>query len=435
MEIVPRGASPGDGSDGAIEFIDNCGEHSIAECIVMAVRAIKRKRRPVVRIATPFLSNDYSEALGSFMNALNPESVHLHLRSGTHIGPRLSSLATPVYFHHPTRKRLGRFHAKIVVLDYGDLLVAYLGSANFTNQGFFLSAQQGGNIEAGILLVAKGKTEILATGLPRWFREGWTPAKYAADWDGDPKGSRVQEQPHDYTYTWAERLPCGPAGSGRKSIRVIVYIPNEVKGRKYITVDGGRHVFLKRDHGYYEATIRSTKNQITVKIGEKSWVVAVFDHTEFQVSKEIDGDSLFSYAASPFYKLREKELKRALVRDGIKVFLGRGQEPIIEPPLLERYRDNVRAHVEAVESRRVPTESYFQDLKDLLGHESHREALAGGTGIYLLCHLIRVFRAKGWADFEQECRGCAMQICESEGFLDYRRLSLFLRGWCEDCNA
>jgi HKD family nuclease len=363
-----------------IRFVYSSEYMSISEQMLSFLDDITPKKAPILRIASPYMSDgeEYSRYFQEFIDRVKPKSICLYLRRNTKI-PLQMRIHEPIKVYSPKKKgNKDIFHAKIVMLDYGEKQdsIIYIGSANFTKQGFFQNLIRGANNECGIIV--RMRNEFIR----EWFNTGWDDPVNSEDYiaDGESKPSYALKP-----YAWAERE------EGR-NISVYLFLPKDVpidnvqiKGHKNSKFKQADETF---DLAEYQVTIASKDNKIIIYLPIEPFTLdlEVFDFQEFSAAKSRDGESLFLYS-SEIESIRESEVKKAIMKSGIKVNVTGGVD-IREPPVLEQFFHNVNGKVRAINSRRYFTESDKDELQGELKEQT------GGPGLYLISQLSKVFRDK-----------------------------------------
>jgi len=145
--------------DSTIRFIWNSHGCSIAEEVASRHAAFYNGQKPILRVVSPFLPKDYDSSFDNFYDQVQVEEFHLYLRAKTPLPPRIK-VRSGTRIYSPRKSSSGYFHGKAVMLDYGDRALLYIGSANFTNHGFFWNLGQGANQECGLILTLNRKSQM-----------------------------------------------------------------------------------------------------------------------------------------------------------------------------------------------------------------------------------------------------------------------------------
>jgi hypothetical protein len=426
----------------------------------------------VIRIASPFLSRHYNYS--RFINLLKeknlfPSEIHIHTRPEAPVGTSWLSCGVPVTVCYPRGRKHQAFHAKIVAFENGNSSLTYVGSANFTNQGFFKEPGNGGNAENGLLYyVENGKPDILS-----WFQEGWERNRIESLNQSQMDGSFAEDEAVRW-YAYGERIEA-------RTVRITLYLPNGLDQRKLKIEDQRVGILSLREDLFpdcFEVEYATIKNKLTVEVNGDKQSIEVFDLTAFQEARTVDGASLFVYHPKNLidYSLRESAIYTAAQTRGIHVHSG-GYD-VVEPPVLEQLYKNIRERLNAIESKVIPFEAYYQEMFDELYENNEiivkkdqwriyrrssgyvilknsnvyhqfdecnkmdfldrlretklpnaekkiikklfeERGQRGGTGLYLIAQLSRVFnkKGKGWDRFRDVCMGSAKVISGADSSL------------------
>jgi len=104
--------------------------------------------------------------------------VHLYLRNNYPIPEALSIFPGLKLFQPKARSLRVGFHAKLISIEYSNKEIVFIGSANFSRQGFFLNLAGGANNECGIIISSNEKNIV-----SDWFKEGWDKPITLSDWE------------------------------------------------------------------------------------------------------------------------------------------------------------------------------------------------------------------------------------------------------------
>lgn len=388
-----------------ISNIDN--DASIASMLLRHVKTFAFKDNPVLRIATPFLSKSYGSHLIDFIDALRPQATFLYLRDRTKVTNELiESCGNGIKIVRPKAAKKA-FHAKIVMIEYAKSALVYVGSANFTKQGFFLSHKNLGNLENGVIISFSDKKEIM-----EWFSKGWEKPVDVAEWNSKAVES-MKEDLVSPSYAWGEK-------KANNHIEIYLFLSNpelideaEFEGKKLR--------FKKIDTRLFKSEVISTKDVITIRLREDNITFHVFDAISFENAKRDDGESLFSIDNNILEEtVREDILKEELAKKGIKI--GSRGVNIIEPPLLEQYYYNAKHLIRLIQKKKTFDESHRKELELELAKQY------GATGIYLAMHLYGIFEQKGLKEFSIVCSSKLDELFQSIPILT-GKYKPFLNQW------
>ncbi|MBD0332672.1 MAG: phosphatidylserine/phosphatidylglycerophosphate/cardiolipin synthase family protein [Chitinophagaceae bacterium] len=377
-----------------LKFVYGSENMSIFDHIAKHLQA---DEQPVLRVASPFLSADFKSEFDNFLAVINPKEIHFYLRKNYPLPETFKSLPG-LQLHEPkTRSTRNGFHAKIVSIEYARKEIVFLGSPNFSRQGFFLSLAQGANQECGIIISSTTKNVISDL-----FNEGWEKPVTAAEWEEDKEALTQSavlfpEQP----YVWAEL-------SGEKAITIFCYLPDKVLVEQVYADD--HKLPLKQENPavlIYSCKHPFKTESIRVTIGTNfSEQITVFNEFAFEERAKEIGDSLF-YEPNRIDSIKPPILKEAIERDGIKVkTLG---AVVIEPPYLEQYFYNVKNRIAILSKRKFFSDYHVQELKDVLKNISH------GEGIYFTLQLYKLFEVKKQNQLMSICKERIKELLEETG--------------------
>lgn len=328
---------------------------------------------PVLKIASPFLSVDFKTELSEFIKELNPKEIQLYLRKNYPVPNELKSFHNLKLFQPKQRSTRNGFHAKLISIEYSNKEIAFIGSANFSRQGFFLNLQQGANQECGVIISSKQKHI-----LDDWFNEGWEKPVTVNEWEED---KNLLEQPEELfqvePYVWAER-------KNTKEVTLFFHIVDtELQNKVYAD---GKKIQLKprvKELNIFQCDCKLKSETIRINIGDSFLEeITIFNELSFeQRAKEI-GDSLF-FESNNIDSVNPLTLQEAIEKDGIKVTtLG---SIVVEPPYLEQYFYNVKNQISALARRKYFSDFHTEELQKLL------ESVTGGEGIYFITQLLKCF--------------------------------------------
>lgn len=367
-----------------ISNIDN--DASIANMLLRHVKSLGIKEKPILRIATPFLSKKYDSNLVDFLDALRPQATFLYLRDRTKVTNELiESCRNCIKIVRPKAAKKA-FHAKIIMLEYAKQALVFVGSANFTKQGFFLSHKNLGNLENGVIISFADKKEIM-----EWFSKGWEKPVDVAEWNSTATES-IEEAEPPQSYAWG-----GKKANNHVEIYLFLSKPELIVKAK---IEGMRLQFKQIATKLFKCEVVSTKDVITINLGpdEDDIKFHVFDATSFENAKRSDGESLFSIVNNILEEtVREDILKEELAKKKNELKIGSRGVNIIEPPLLEQYYYNAKHLIRLIRKKKTFDESHRKELELELAKQY------GATGIYLAMHLYGIFEQKGLKEFSIVC--------------------------------
>jgi hypothetical protein len=333
--------------------------------------------QPILRIAAPFLSKSFPDKYQEFVQKINPKKVEIYTRSGNKIADQIKNSTYNTTIYKPNLKK-SRFHAKIVSIDYGKKIILWLGSGNFTMQGFFKSVSEEGNQECGITMKIDDPGEIKS--INKWFNEGWNKPRDAEQDDESGDDVIRDEKETSKTYLF------GIKEEG--IVKLFIFLPEEETDEIDISVND-KKVFPKKDRdGYYFIELKTLPNNtsfVIVKVLGEPIKVTLFEKENYIKWQKYDGDSLFTYKSTNIESTNINKLKSVIEKEGI-VVRSRLNE-VREPPVLEKFYKNTRDEMLSIMNRKTFTQAHLNELKFKLKEQE------GGTGTYYIMQLIKTFMA------------------------------------------
>lgn len=400
-------------------FVDNQSD-SISVELLNRVNS-GANNRPVINIASPFLSKNLPVEYDDFVKKLNPLRIKLFTRASNKLSSAFKNSIIPVEVYKPVKsKSKNNFHAKMVLVDYGKEIILYLGSANFTEQGFFKSLNKDGNQECGVILKTSEEKEIKY--IREWFEKGWEKPSSPEEWIEVQKADTIDEEEKNETFAFAIRE--------NKIIKLFINVPEAKSSKISISVNGKFCYVQKTMEGLYTSILKNIPLQtenLKVKIPHFDEItVVIFNSYKYKEWFKYDGDSLFSYQPSAIDSVIDSELSKAIEKEGIRV--GSDNNMIIEPPKLEQFYHNVRREVSYIRKRKFFSELHLVELEDKLKRQN------GGMGIYLIMQLSKAFKrlenTHNLVKFQKVCTQ-HLDRCLSEITLNKKKFYKFYSQWVE----
>ena len=358
---------------------------------------LQQGEQPVLRVASPYLSADFNTDFDNFLTSINPKEIHFYLRKLYPLPDTFKTLERLQLYEPKTRSTRNGFHAKIVSIEYAKKEIVFLGSPNFSRQGFFTNLAQGANQECGIIISSTTKNVI-----SDWFNEGWEKPVTADEWEQDNEAlTQSAELFPEQPYVWAEL-------SNEKSIIIFCYLPHKELIEQVYTDD--HKLVLNQENPavlIYSCKYPHKSDTIRITIGKNfSEQITVFNEFVFEERAKEIGDSLF-YEPNRIDSIKPPVLKEALDRDGIKVkTLG---ALVIEPPYLEQYFYNVKNRLAILSKRKFFSDYHVQELKDVLKN------ISGGEGIYFTLQLYKMFEVKQQKQLMNICKENIRELMDKTG--------------------
>lgn len=295
------------------------------------------------------------------------------------------------------------------MLEYKKHAIVYIGSSNFSKQGFFLAHPNAGNVENGVIISLSDKKAIL-----EWFSKGWEKPVSVIEWNSKAARS-LKEEFTQRSYAWGER-------TANKKIEMCLFLSEPALIDK-AKVEGNRLRYERINTNLFKSEVISANDLITINLGPRTDEIKfhVFDATSFENAKRDDGASLFSIDNNMLEEtVREDILKGELAKKGIKI--GSKGVNIVEPPLLEQYYYNAKHLIRLIRERKTFDEGHRKELEMELTKQH------GATGIYLAMHLYNIFEQKGLKEFGIACSNKLDELFQSMPDLK-RGYKHFLNRW------
>jgi HKD family nuclease len=342
--------------------------------------------QPILKIASPYLSADFKTELSDFIKEVNPKEIQLYLRKNYPVPDEFKLFHNLKLFQPKPGSTRNGFHAKLISVEYSNKEVVFIGSANFSTQGFFLNLEQGANQECGVIISSNQKHI-----LDDWFNEGWEKPVTINEWKAEKS---LLEQPEelfqDEPYVWAER-------KNTKEVTLFFHIHNDELLNK-VYADKNKLLLKPKVEGFniYYCTCKLKNEIVLIEIGNSfKEEITIFNEISFeQRAKEI-GDSLF-FESNIIDSINPATLQEAIEKGGIKVTtLG---AVVVEPPYLEQYFYNVKNRIALLTRRKFFSDFHTEELQKLL------ESLSGGEGIYFITQLLKCFENKEQTRLSKICK-------------------------------
>ena len=359
-----------------LTYIDN-SKSSIAEKLIDQ-SCIREFKKPTLKIVTPFLSRKLSSGYLELLEKINPQRVELYTRSSNKLPIEIRDSKIKTLIYNPLKgKSKFNFHAKIIFIDYGSEILLYLGSGNFTEQGFFNSLKNGGNQECGAIIKTDNPAELKY--LREWLQKGWEKPKSIEEW--------IKTEETDPTEEQYIQKPYGFAIREGKLINLFLYSP-DLSGVMSQQIEVNKQIItVIRKDGLFHSTLNdvsSNTENLKIIFCDEEIDVVIFQTEKYSEWRKYDGDSLFSYQSTPIESVNDHELSEAIEKEGIRV--GSGNTIIIEPPKLEQFYQNVRKEINFIKKKKYFSVYHQKELEEKLSMQN------GGMGIYFIMQLLKVFK-------------------------------------------
>jgi|GEM_PF-3426198 len=398
------------------EFIFSSEHSSIFAELQKYLQSNKTNQKATsIRILTPYISRDYSDdTIAQLKNISSDISVFLPTSAGSKIfRDRGFSVCRP--------KNNKSFHSKIFLIEYVKDVVVYIGSANFSQQGFFKSLLQAGNQECGIVFT--GSKDFIET---FFAKDNWREITEAEETENEEiLETLIEPEP----YAWAEKNP-------QQIINTYIFNPlkseiTDLKNKK-IEVE----VFDDPALSLYKTDKLKplSDNKISFCIGKNKISISLYDLIEYKQSiNDKKGESIF-YLFKKENSIVPREMDEAI--DERHLTASEGKFYVIEPPKLEQYWRNVKDFIKSLENKKVFWDSQLRQIEDVLSGKINIQGKQleqmdeGHTGryLYLALHLLRLAKGKKQESLKYICEKRIEELTDMPGFsIDKNKLNSFLK--------
>jgi len=362
------------------------------------------KKAKRLKIATPFVSEEYSkmEDVKNFAN-----EISIYLRKGTKIKP-FEKHQFKIF--QPANKKRQGFHSKLLLAEFNSDAVLFIGSANFTEQGFFKKLNESANQECGIIL------NVSLQEMQEWFNE--------SSWK-QLSESEIENyvEAEDNSLEFFKSQGCHYAWAEKVNSKTITYIfnPNNLQVRK---IRGGRKLNLIKMNDVFlfqTSELQTQNDKVVFYIGEEKISVSVFELNEYISGLNEKGESIFDWFKG-IYSVNPIELDNAIDKQKLSVAEKTGIK-ITEPPKLEQYFYNVKCLLQSIKHKK-----YFSDFNDT-EIKAEINKIDDGRTLYLTLQLLKIFSAKQNTEgLKQECLKRIGDLSDKLN-IDKKNLNTFIKGW------
>jgi len=353
-----------------IHFIFNSKENSIFDEYKNYLASCRRgQSAKSIKVATPFVSDDYSkiEEVKSIT-----DNISIYLRTGAKIKPFQN--------HHckifqPLNKKREGFHSKLILTEFNSDAVLFIGSANFTEQGFFKTLNESANQECGVIL------KVSLQEMQEWFAENFwkqlSEIEIADYKEAEDKSLEFFDSQNNH-YAWAEKE--------NSKITTYIFNPNNLPIRK--TKDGIKIKLQNTDSEFLFKTNEFEEQKQTVNffISDEKISVSVFELSEYISGLNEKGESIFD-SFRGIYSVNPTELDTA-INEGKLSIKETSSIKITEPPKLEQYFYNVKYLLQSIKHKK-----YFTDFNESEIQNEINKTDDGRT-LYLTFQLFKAFNTK-----------------------------------------
>jgi phosphatidylserine/phosphatidylglycerophosphate/cardiolipin synthase-like enzyme len=390
-----------------IQFVFNSAEISILDELKRYLtKNRKGQKAKGIKIATPFVSKNYTkiEEVKAITN-----NISVYLRNGAKIEPFKAHQFSIFQPSHTHKKRKG-FHAKLILVEFNSEAVLFIGSANFTEQGFFNTLNESASQECGIIL------RVSSAEMHEWFSDNlWNQLSeneienYVEADDNSLEFFETQTS----HYAWAEKA----------NSKIVTYIfnPNKLPVTK---IKDGHKINLSNvdDDFLFKTNELEEQNQkVNFFIGDEKISIPVFELSEYISGLSEKGESIFDTFRG-MYSVNPIELDIAINKQKLSVSETTGIK-ITEPPKLEQYFYNVKYLIQSLKHKKRFSVGMEKEVIAEINNSND------GRTIYLTLQLLKLFSTK---DYSENLKSiCNKRIAELSDKLniDKKNLNSFIKGW------
>jgi hypothetical protein len=388
-----------------IQFVFNSQGNSIFDELKRYLAKNKKGQKAKrIKIATPFVSHDYSRI--DEIKAIT-SNISIYLRKGAKITPFIKN---QFKIFQPVSKKREGFHSKLVLVEFNSDAVLFIGSANFTAQGFFKTLDDSANQECGIVL------RVSAEEMNEWFSKNlWkqlSKSEIASYVEADDNSIENFEAQNN-CYAWAEK----------EKSKIITYIFNPNKLPVTKTKDGNKIKLLQVDDDFLFKTseLKQQNQKVTFYIDGKKVSIPVFELSEYISGLNEKGESIFD-SFKGIYSVNPTELDTAIDKEKISVSETTSIQ-ISEPPKLEHYFYTVKYLLESIKHKK-----YFTDFNEK-EIQSEINKVDDGRTLYLSLQLLKGLSAKpNTENIRQVCKKRIFELSQKLS-INPKLLNTFIKKW------
>lgn len=397
--------------EGDIKFVFNSKEKSIFdEYKDYLAKHRSRETAKCIKVATPFVSDEYSkiEEVKSITN-----NISIYLRTGAKIK---SFQNHQCKIFQPSNKKRDRFHSKLLLTEFNSDAVLFIGSANFTEQGFFKTLNESANQECGIVLKVPLKE------MQEWFDE-----KYWKQLSENELTEYEEAEDKSLEFFDSKNKPYAWAEKENSKVTTYIFNPNNLPVRR--TKDGNIIKLQNTDSEFLFKTneLEEQKQTVNFFIGDEKITVSVFELKEYIAGLNDKGESIFAWFKG-IYSVNPTELDTAINEGKLSV-----QETtsfrISEPPKLEQYYYNVKSLVQHIKYKKGP---FSVSMENEIFSEINKTD--DGRTLYLALQLLKAFSSKpNTENIKQECTNRISELADKLS-IDPKYLNSFIKEWLTSKN-
>lgn len=390
---------------GDITFIYNSKEKSIFdEYKDYLNRHRSAEKVESIKVATPFVSDEYSK-IDEVRSITN--NISVYLRTGAKIKP-FQKYQCKIF--QPLNKKRAGFHSKMMLTEFYSYAVLFIGSANFTEQGFFKTLNESANQECGIIL--KVQIEEMRDWFGQQYWKQLSDNEIANYKEAEDNSLEFYDSQNNH-YAWAEKF--------NTKITTYIFNPNNFPVRK---TKCGSIIKLEKTDGEFLFTTNEFEEQnqkVNFFIGDERVSVSVFELAEYIAGLNEKGESIFE-SFKGLYSVNSIELDTA-INEGKLSTSENTSIKITEPPKLEQYFYNVKYLMKNIENKKYFTDFNVSEIK----YEINK--IDDGRTLYLTLQLFKVFSTiPNTETIKQECTKRINELAEKLN-IDKKTLNTFIKGW------
>lgn len=394
-------------TESTTQFVHNTANASIYDALNNYLAKYKKgKKASAIKIATPFVSKEYGDKLAKITAITDSRNVSMYLRNGVQIDEFKNAGFKIWQPTNPKSKRNG-FHAKLVLIEYDNAeRVLYIGSANFTKQGFFNTLNDGANQECGVIVSVPKDT------LNEWFNTSYWNDPLESKKDYEVTQENTEQLNTTTHYAWAEKTE-------QDITTTYVYNPKQLPIKK--TKDGVE-IKSKTDGEIFSTTElkEDSSGKVNFYIGDNKVEVCVSVPTDYTTALNEKSESIFELFKG-INSVNTKELDGAINTRGINT--STTAVKITNYPKLEQYFKNVKLLTENIARKK-----YFSEYEEKR-IETEINSNNDGCTLYLTLQLLKNLKQK--TNATNSVKACEKRIDELAKHLGIskQQLTTFTKKW------
>lgn len=388
-----------------IHFVFNSKDKSIFDEYKNYLASYRSgKTAKSIKVATPFVSDEYSKI--EEVKSIS-DNISIYLRTGAKIKPFQNHQCK---IFQPLNKKREGFHSKLILTEFDSDAVLFIGSANFTEQGFFKTLNESANQECGIIL------KVSLQEMQEWFAENfWKQLSEieVANYTEAEDNSLEFFDSQNIHYAWAEK--------NNSIITTYIFNPNSLPVRK--TKTGNKIKLQNTDSEFLFKTneFEEQKQTVNIFIGDEKLSVSVFELSEYISGLNEKGESIFD-SFRGIYSVNPTELDIA-INEGKLSIKETTSIKITEPPKLEQYFYNVKYLLQSIKQKKYFTVFNESEIQNEINKTDD------GRTLYLTLQLFKLFSEKpNTENIKQECTKRISELSDKLS-IDQNTLKTFIKGW------